>query len=694
MQQPFHKYFLFMFIALSIKGNTLIDSLYYPENDSISSTQSITSFDSVGVADSIGIRDTIVIVDTLKPLFYNSVSSNHAYSMNKSKINRKDFRYLGDLANQINSGFVRDLGTLGQPSEMTFYGLGYNNLSVMINGINQNDRITNSYDMYSFQSENTDSLILYSLTQSFLYNNYNNPVTMNIVDKDSIYSIPYSRIKFYQAADGEGMFDGRASLYLSKRINITLGTSNQSMDSRYNNSDFSNWLAFAKLRYMMSNKLNFIIDYTYRNSNTYLFGGVDVNAIASSELENILYDPLQASVNYEFQSFDAQSPRYQKKSFHNLTGRIISKLIPNVKSDLAFYYSKNLTEFRQNQFTQKVNLPEIIHDNEFQTFGISFNSKYSSNFFDAALLYNFESNEIDADLFNNRFSFISNSVAGLASLKVLDKVITPTVYIKNLFFNGISYFGFGLDFESAKIYNLSLHGGISYFEKPYNFVESSMNRISGDSKIDNRAIQIGINYESNILNSQITFFSIEQKNVSLPVVNQYSDSLLINEVSNTILFNKVTSGLSLNGSINTWVLGLEYNGTYYFNDDSIEKLNPDYFLFAGIYYKDILFNRNLNLKTGFNFYLYGPSNYYNYDFEKSIPFQYYFPFGENDYKKMSSFKTSTRFKVDFFLSGRIQKSAIFFFVFENILNENYFIVPYYPAPSSGLRFGVAWEFLD
>ena len=67
-----------------------------------------------------------------------------------------------------------------------------------------------------------------------------------MIEKDSIYSIPYSRIKFYQAPDGEGMFDGRVSLYLTRRINLTLGTSNQSIDSRYNNSDYSPAL---KLRY-------------------------------------------------------------------------------------------------------------------------------------------------------------------------------------------------------------------------------------------------------------------------------------------------------------------------------------------------------------------------------------------------------------------------------------------------------------
>jgi hypothetical protein len=169
---------------------------------------------------------------------------------------------------------------------------------------------------------------------------------------------------------------------------------------------------------------------------------------------------------------------------------------------------------------------------------------------------------------------------------------------------------------------------------------------------------------------------------------------LLNEVSDLALINKELSGFSLTGELNYWIINFEYNGTYYFQGNALEKLNPDYFVFAGLYYKDILFNRNLNLKTGLNFYLFGPRYFYDYDFEKSIPFQTIIPIGTNTFTISNQAKTKANLKVDFFLSARIQESAVFFFIFENLLDEKYFIVPYYPAPARGLRFGVSWEFLD
>lgn len=700
-----HKVFLFFLFCTSVWGSnnyfSLInfsDSISVNDSikiaDALAVNDSLFLSDSISVNDSLSIQDSIQIADTLKPLFYKAFTHNDVYSITKNKIDRKDLRYSGDIFNHLPSGFLRDLGTLGQPSEITLYGIGFNNLSFITNGVNRNNRITNSFDAYSFQTDNIDSIIVYPITQGFIYNNYNNPAALEVIEKDSIYSIPYSRIKFYQAPDGEGMFDGRVSLYLTRRINLTLGTSNQSIDSRYNNSDFGSWLAFGKLRYMLNNNFNFILDYSYRKSNTYLFGGVNINAIAPNELENILYAPLQAPVNYPISGFSSPSPRYQKLTNHSFSGKILSNIIPFINSDLTFYYSNNLTEFRQNQFTQNPDFPQIINDNEYQTFGINFNNSFNSSLIDASLLYNFERNEINAYLFRENFSFNTVSFAGTASLKLFEDFFTPTGYLKNLNFNGTNYFGAGLDFATNKFLNLKLKTGFSYFEKPYNMIELGISRLTRNVKNKNNAFQIGLEFDSEILKTELNYFYLKQENASLPAVYQYSDTLLLNEVSDLALINKELSGFSLTGELNYWIINFEYNSTYYFQGNSVEKLNPDYFVFAGLYYKDILFNRNLNLKTGLNFYLFGPRYFYDYDFEKSIPFQTIIPIGTNTFTISNQAKTKANLKVDFFLSARIQESAVFFFIFENLLDEKYFIVPYYPAPARGLRFGVSWEFLD
>ncbi len=105
------------------------------------------------------------------------------------------------------------------------------------------------------------------------------------------------------------------------------------------------------------------------------------------------------------------------------------------------------------------------------------------------------------------------------------------------------------------------------------------------------------------------------------------------------------------------------------------------------------FNSNLHLKTGFDFRYYGEQNFRSYDFEKSIPVL----FTVNNLNAFAPFKTEMTdpaFVIDYFLAGRIQERAVVYFSLENILDNNYYIVPIYPARGRTVKFGFSWEFLD
>jgi len=55
---------------------------------------------------------------------------------------------------------------------------------------------------------------------------------------------------------------------------------------------------------------------------------------------------------------------------------------------------------------------------------------------------------------------------------------------------------------------------------------------------------------------------------------------------------------------------------------------------------------------------------------------------------------ASSYQIDLFLSATIQDRAIIFFVFENLLNNQYFIVPNYFKQQTGIRFGLSWELFD
>jgi hypothetical protein len=51
-------------------------------------------------------------------------------------------------------------------------------------------------------------------------------------------------------------------------------------------------------------------------------------------------------------------------------------------------------------------------------------------------------------------------------------------------------------------------------------------------------------------------------------------------------------------------------------------------------------------------------------------------------------------KLDFTLAGEIKGAAIFYFIWENLLGNQYYITPYYPMPERNIRFGLAWELFN
>ena len=106
---------------------------------------------------------------------------------------------------------------------------------------------------------------------------------------------------------------------------------------------------------------------------------------------------------------------------------------------------------------------------------------------------------------------------------------------------------------------------------------------------------------------------------------------------------------------------------------------PETNINAGLYFKDLLFNSNLDLKAGFVLNYTGKQNLRNL----SVPFV-----GILD-ADIESWLT-----LDFTMSAESQKLAIVYFTWENLFDWNYYITSYYPMLERNIRFGVAWEIFN
>jgi hypothetical protein len=134
-------------------------------------------------------------------------------------------------------------------------------------------------------------------------------------------------------------------------------------------------------------------------------------------------------------------------------------------------------------------------------------------------------------------------------------------------------------------------------------------------------------------------------------------------------------GLLLNYKI--WLLLLETNTSYYFK---YSRSIPEWQFIGGVYVNDMFFDGNLDLKAGFRFYYTGEFSAGYYTFE-----------GGNIQSEGGVDPTN---KLDFNLAGEIQKVAIFYFQWENLFGNEYYITPYYPMPERNIKFGIAWEMFN
>ena len=349
---------------------TVLDSLASP-NDSLNIGVSIPLNDSLAAVDSIKQK---IPADTLYPLYNKALLAVNDFgsTLNQAQINFLDYRYTGNLISYLPTGYLFDLGHIGQPNEATLYGIGFNNISYLADGISRTNRFNNSFDMNHFQSEYIDSMEVVELPKGFLYSSFNNPVTVNFNTVDKIANVPTTTIRFLQGPDNEGYIGAAFSAYIMNRLAGSIDVTTYGADDRYINSESVNWNLSTKLRYMPSNKLNIIGSYNYVETTSNLFGGVDLDSIS------VLFDPAQVeeetfnarSAIVQYGVDGSQSLRYQKTTAHNIALKFLSKL-KNLNSGLTFYYQFDKNEYRQNEYSRAEDLEKKIHDNKYKVFGIN-----------------------------------------------------------------------------------------------------------------------------------------------------------------------------------------------------------------------------------------------------------------------------------------------------------------------------------
>ena len=660
------KFFGLLFFFLATQTFSMGDSLSI---HSRSTADSVTVFDSLrtthlGIADSSA-SDSLnaeAVPDTVVPITF---SAEYPFSLiiPQEEIRRMNLRYAGDLFSLVPVSYKRSLGFSGLPEEMNFYGAGFGNVSYFENGILLNDRMRNVYDLNLYQTEDVDSIEVVPSPRGFLHGVFNNLATVNFITKDFVAMPPYTRIKYIESPLGEGYVDAQFNSLFSKKYIFSFDISNRKMDAGFVNTDYSLWQAKVKLKYLHSNSLNFFLNYNFVKSDIGLNGGINYDTLATLTTEPWLY------LYNERTSPVRDRESYQKVKQHNFSLRMLAHLYEESTSELSFYYRFNLDEYRQNEFGQQSGISTFLSDRKTKVLGGIVSHQTSFDIFNLSLKGNYEANYYSTRNRDREIAYYNFPLAGsldfegILSFNFSNKNFIPSVFGKTLFRDGYKYYGAGIDLNFVLSENSSFYSGISYFDKDKNSGFTS-NTI---------AAECGFKMTTEITFTALSFFYNKNKLVARP--SYPFKSLPETEIYGTgIIFNYTY--WKVHALTNSTVASKKYWS-------SSNSFLPNLLLNWKIEYRDTLFNSSLRLRTGFE------AKYSS----KQIFAEYSFYYSEIYYYTTKP-TVPASFTLDFYLSGEIQRSAMIYFSWENLLGNTYYVTPYYPMPWRGIRFGIMWQFAN
>ncbi|MBE0571639.1 MAG: TonB-dependent receptor plug domain-containing protein [Ignavibacteriaceae bacterium] len=624
--------------------------------------QTVTDTNFVEINDTTAVLDTLVTTavkaDTLAPI-QGMPLTDVSTIISKRTFLFDQYRYTGDLLSSFNLNFTKDFGFVGYPNETFIYGVGSSGISYLQDGVFWNNRFTNSLDLNLIQSENIDSIEIVPSPRGFLYGPYNNPVTVNFITRDFIPPQPYARIRYYEGPDGEAMIDGKFSAMVAKRWNYSFQLTNRPKDETYENTNLSLWQFNTKLKYFLSNSINLQAYYYYVDKQQGLNGGVDYDSLTRSSEDPTadFYDPIAAPVF---------SPNQKLNILHHNVGlRTLAKPFDDSQLDLSIYYRYGLDELSDEQDSIS-----ISRDVKEKVFGGQINYYQRINSVSLQLLSSYESNtNMNKKLkIQNGFTFDENNenltidifnIGGLFTLFLLDDNFQASAFYRyNSLTTGdynLGRSGIGIDLNYRLLNKLKFYLGTSSYEN-YNSQDAG-------------SFEAGAMFNYYNLLVDLKYFDSDY--------NLYMPEIFYGPVPLEVIQTNKSQGLGLLLNYKIWLLLLETNTSYYFR---YSRSIPEWQFNGGLYINDMFFNDNLDLKAGFRFY-------YTGEFSGG-----YYLFEDGDIRSKGSVEPTN--KLDFNLAGEIKNVFIFYFQWENLFGNQYYITPYFPMPERNIKFGLAWELFN
>jgi outer membrane cobalamin receptor len=657
----------------------------YPLADSSGKKTQGVIVDSAAAAkkDSVHADSLHVIPDTLGRMSTPSLvgtldrTLDTAQYVTQSDIHWIDFEYIGSILETFSGVYIRDQASAGQYNQINIRGQDWRSVAVLQNGRLLNDPASGIYNLYQYSTEYADRIELITGPRAFLYGLNSTGGAVNIVTRNYNSNRPFTKLNYSEGPYGYALTDGTFSQNISRKVNLTLGFQFQGVDGRFLNSLSEAWNVRAKVRYNVSKDLNIILSDYFTSSKTDLNGGVDPSKSRSP------FDPLMATVR------NAES--YDKITRHDLDLSVVGTFLSDTTNvtTLNFYYSNNFRQYRDedNRYSSYSvpadNMIFIHSDHTSSWMGGTLSQNYDTEWqrFSAAL--NLELRQVEGSPNIGRRRNVIASGWGKEEL-LLGEYLTLAGFGRIDEYLDHRYVGAGADATLKLGHAASLFGGFSFSRRVPNYMElywtdSTVTRPQDLVAEQHREIEVGTQLTWAGSDLRLAYF---HRTVQDPMLFQLiPGSYVFPSFSMANGGSIATNGIEARLRLRVWMLYLEANTTYLIQRQSGADLAilPKLALSGGIYFWNKLLNDHLELKTGIRGQYQSSQNGETFNPEALA------------YVSNAGTHIGYASVADFFLIAHIGDAYVHF-IWENLLNIQYYCTPYYPGGDRAIRFGISWEF--
>jgi hypothetical protein len=644
------------------------------------------SFIQEEIADTNGVADTLEVpVRVLVVPGHGSIQDGQLPSMDYLDHLLIEYTSSVDNISRFPGVYVRHMGAVGQPHEVTVSGTGWRGVGVMIDGRNAIDPMSGVYDLNLYPTEFIGAIEYLPPSRSFIYQRNAVGAGFNIVSQNYIAPAPYSKVRYSQGGHNYSQTDVVLSQDAALGLNIMAGMQRQFFgyadpvrlfSGRFPNMNYRNQHYRTKVRWNLPNRVNVAAHYLYGTVDNGLSGGIDIFATPPDEIFEDIEATMRSNISF------------QRIERHDLTFTASAILLPDSldTSSFSIFYSNHYRDYREAD--RAAGATELLYRNDYRTLlsGLDFKQWVTVGpvrFHAGGSLHDVHVTRSETTGKQHEHE----TAVFFRSIFEPFREITANVSIRGDWIGGLNYTSYGADLSlSPFAFAVLTGGGVHSYRHP-----TLQERYWEDSTVVRPPFIVPEAHD--MLFAEFTIKPAERLSATIGASYRYITDPIYYEAYET---GRTFPGVRIiqgdDAEVLSGYLSARYSigrfsftgllNYYRLSEDGMRRRTlPNADMQSSVVYRGLVFNGALDLQVKLE------GIYIAEQFGTIFDPETYFSMPQ----RFARIGPSTIFNGS--IVGRIS-SAYIHITYQNIAGTEYMKTPFYPMLQSYLRFGITWEFLN